>query len=71
MSEGWTAVKNSKKLHYFSDTERSSLSLCEKYFWNESIRAFVKGKFSDKSYCPECTKRLSVIIKEKKTGWFT
>jgi hypothetical protein len=69
MSEGWTAVRNSKKLHYFAGTTKDSLSLCEKYFWGESIGAFIKGKFSEKSYCPDCSKQL--LKKDKKTnGWF-
>jgi hypothetical protein len=71
MSEGWSAVKNSKKLHYFTGTSRDSLSLCEKYFWSESIGAFIKGKFSEKSYCPDCNKQFTKQQSTTKKGWFT
>jgi hypothetical protein len=68
MTEGWSAVRNSKKLHYFVGVSRDSLSLCEKYFWSESIGAFIKGKFSEKSYCPDCSKNLA---KKDKKGLFS
>lgn len=59
--KGWTAVKNTHKLHYFvnptSGNYDDKFSLCGKYFWDDSLKAFVDGHFSTKSYCEICLKK--------------
>lgn len=60
--EGWTPVKNTKKLHYFrnpNDSIDTKFSLCGKYHWDDSLKAFIKGNFNKKSYCEICLKKLS------------